>query len=159
MPQFILEYTANIKADADIAALLKKVNDTIIGQDGGIFPPGGTRSRAIELNEYRMADGLADYAFVHVTFKIGSGRTEVQKKRVCDDLFEVMKVHFAPLFATRYLALSMELYEYNEQGTYKHNNVHARFGHRPAMAGTADAAPVSSAGHVAAADMKIGKVL
>jgi 5-carboxymethyl-2-hydroxymuconate isomerase len=127
MPQFILEYTDNIKAEADIPALLKKVNDTIIGQEGAVFPPGGTRSRAIELKDYRMADGAEDDAFVHVTFKIGAGRTDAQKKTVCDDLFEMMKAHFAPLFATRYLALSMELYEYDERGTYKHNNVHARF--------------------------------
>ena len=127
MPQFILEYTSNIKASADIASLLKKVNDVIIGQEGGIFPPGGTRSRAIELTEYRMADGAEDYAFVHATFKIGAGRTDAQKKRVCEDLFEMMKAHFAPLFAAQYLALSMELYEYDERGTYKHNNVHARF--------------------------------
>jgi 5-carboxymethyl-2-hydroxymuconate isomerase len=127
MPQFILEYTDNIKSDADIPGLLKKVNDTIISQEGGIFPIGGTRSRAIELKDYRMADGAADYAFVHVTFKIGAGRSAAQKKKVCDDLFEMMKSHFEPLFATRYLALSMELYEYDERGTYKHNNVHARF--------------------------------
>ena len=127
MPQFILEYTDNIKADADIPGLLEKVNDTIIGQEGSIFPPGGTRSRAIELKDYRMADGADNYAFVHVTFKIGAGRTDAQKKKVCDDLFEMMKTHFASLFATRYLALSMELYEYDERGTYKHNNVHARF--------------------------------
>jgi len=127
MPQVTVEYTDNIKAAADIPLLLKKINDTIIGQEGGIFPPGGTRSRAIELTQYRMADGAADYAFVHVTFKIGAGRTEAQKKKVCDDLFDMMKAHFAPLFATRYLALSMELYEYDERGTYKHNNVHARF--------------------------------
>ena len=127
MPQFILEYTDNIKADADIPGLLRKVNDTIISQEGGVFPIGGTRSRAIELKDYRMADGEADYAFVHVTFKIGAGRSDAQKKRVCDDLFEMMKTHFAALFATRYLALSMELYEYDERGTYKHNNVHARF--------------------------------
>jgi 5-carboxymethyl-2-hydroxymuconate isomerase len=127
MPQFILEYTDNIKAEADIPGLLKKVNDTIIGQEGGVFPIGGTRSRAIELKDYRMADGAADYAFVHATFKIGAGRSDAQKKRVCDALFEMMKEHFAALFSTRYLALSMELYEYDERGTYKHNNVHARF--------------------------------
>jgi 5-carboxymethyl-2-hydroxymuconate isomerase len=127
MPQVVLEYTDNIKAEAAIAALLKKINDTIIGQEGGIFPPGGTRSRAIELKDYRMADGEEDYAFVHTTFKIGAGRTAEQKKRVCDDLFDVIKAHFAELFAKRYLALSMELYEYDERGTYKHNNVHARF--------------------------------
>ena len=127
MPQVVVEYTDNIKAEADIPALLEKINDTIMGQEGGVFPPGGTRSRAIELKDYRMADGAEDYAFVHATFKIGAGRTAEQKKKVCDDLFEVIKSHFAALFATRYLALSMELYEYDERGTYKHNNVHARF--------------------------------
>jgi 5-carboxymethyl-2-hydroxymuconate isomerase len=127
MPQIVIEYTDNIKAEAAIPALLKKINDTIIGQAGGIFPPGGTRSRAIELKDYRMADGEEDYAFVHTTFKIGAGRTAEQKKRVCDDLFDVIKIHFTELFAKRYLALSMELYEYDERGTYKHNNVHARF--------------------------------
>jgi 5-carboxymethyl-2-hydroxymuconate isomerase len=127
MPQIWIEYTGNIKAEADIPALLKKVNETIMGQDGSIFPPGGTRSRAIELTEYRMADGAEDYAFVHATFKIGAGRTPAQKKQVCDDIFDVLKAHFAALFAKRYLAISMELYEYDERGTYKHNNVHARF--------------------------------
>jgi 5-carboxymethyl-2-hydroxymuconate isomerase len=127
MPQIVIEYTDNIKTEAAIPALLKKINDTIISQEGGIFPPGGTRSRAIELKDYRMADGEEDYAFVHATFKIGAGRTAGQKKKVCDDLFNVIKAHFAELFARRYLALSMELYEYDERGTYKHNNVHARF--------------------------------
>lgn len=127
MPQIIIEYTDNIRADAAIPVLLKKINETIIGQPGGIFPPGGTRSRAIELQDYRMADGAEDYAFVHTTFKIGAGRTAEQKKKVCDDLFDVLKTHFAAVFERRYLALSMELYEYDERGTYKHNNVHARF--------------------------------
>src|ERR1700675_4910173 len=125
MPQIVIEYTDNIKTEAAIPALLKKINDTIISQEGGIFPPGGTRSRAIELKDHRRADGEEDYAFVHATFKIGAGRTADQKKKVCDDLFSVIRTHFAELFAKRYLALSMELYEYDERGTYKHNNVHA----------------------------------
>ena len=126
MAHLIIEYTSNIKPDADLSNLLRKANQTIIAQDG-VFPIGGIRSRAIELTDYCMADGAADYAFVHATLKIGAGRTAAQKKRVCDELFEMMKAHFAQLFARRYLALSMELYEFDEGGTYKHNNVHARF--------------------------------
>lgn len=126
MAHLIIEYTSNIRAEADLPALLKKANDIIIAQDG-VFPIGGIRSRAIELTDYRMADGAADYAFVHATFKIGAGRTPAVKKRVCDELFEMMKAHFAALYAKRYLALSMELYEFDEGGTYKHNNVHTRF--------------------------------
>lgn len=126
MPHFFLEYTDNIKAEARIPELLAKVNAILMAQDG-VFPTGGIRSRAIELRDYSIADGAADYAFVHATLKIGSGRTEAQKKRACDELFAMMQEHFAPLFAKRYLALSMEFGEFSEGGTYKHNNLHARF--------------------------------
>ena len=85
------------------------------------------RSRAIELTDYRVADGSADDAFVHVTVKIGAGRDEAVKKKAFDALFETIKAHFADLYAKRYLALSMEIAEFSEAGTYKHNNIHARF--------------------------------
>lgn len=126
MPHVIVEYTSNIRAEADIPRLLKRINESLIAQ-GGVFPIGGIRSRAIELSDWVMADGAADYAFVHVTLKIAAGRDAATKKKACDDLFEAVKAHFADLYARRYLALSMELYEFDEGGTYKHNNVHARF--------------------------------
>jgi len=130
MPHFIVEYTSNIKHEADIPGLLSKANAVLIAQDG-VFPIGGIRSRAIELLDYRMADGEADYAFVHATLKIGAGRTDAVKKKACDELFRMIKDHFASLYAKRYLALSMELAEFNEGGSYKHNNVHARFNKAP----------------------------
>lgn len=126
MPHLIVEYTGNLKPEADIAALLKKANRVLIDQ-GGTFPIGGIRSRAIELTDWCMADGEDDYAFVHITLKIGAGRDDTAKRKVCDALFEMVKTHFAALYAKRYLALSMELVEFSESGTYKHNNVHAKF--------------------------------
>jgi 5-carboxymethyl-2-hydroxymuconate isomerase len=126
MAHLIVEYTANLKADAAVPALLEKVNATLIAQKA-VFPVAGIRSRAIELTDYRMADGAADYAFVHATLKIGAGRSALAKKTTGDAVFAVIKDHFAELFARRYLALSMEIYEFDEAGTYKHNNVHARF--------------------------------
>jgi 5-carboxymethyl-2-hydroxymuconate isomerase len=126
MPHITVEYTANLKRDADIPALLAKINAVMIAQ-GSVFPVGGIRSRAIELTDYRVADGGADDAFVHVTVKIGGGRDEAVKKQAFDALFETIKAHFADLYAQRYLALSMEIAEFSEAGTYKHNNIHARF--------------------------------
>jgi len=126
MAHVIVEYTANIRAEAGVPRLLQTINETLIAQHG-VFPIGGIRSRAIELADYRMADGAADYAFVHVTLKIGAGREPGTKKRVCGELFEAIKAHFSDLYARRLLALSMELYEFDEGGTYKHNNVHGRF--------------------------------
>jgi 5-carboxymethyl-2-hydroxymuconate isomerase len=126
VPHFFLEYTDNIKSEARIPELLRKVNAILMAQ-GGVFPTGGIRSRAIELKDYAIADGAADYAFVHATLKIGAGRSEAEKKKACDELFAMMREHFAPVSAHRYLALSMEFGEFSEAGTYKQNNLHARF--------------------------------
>ncbi|MEK3933723.1 5-carboxymethyl-2-hydroxymuconate Delta-isomerase [Sporosarcina sp. FSL W7-1349] len=126
MPHFIVEYTDNLKEEANIPKLLEKIHEVMIAR-GSVFPIGGIRSRAIELHDYRVADGTEDDAFVHATLKIGAGRSEDVKKEACDALFEVIKDHFAPLMAKRFLALSMELYEFSEAGTYKQNNIHTRF--------------------------------
>lgn len=126
MPHFLIEITDNIAGEADIPGLLKKVNDTLIAQ-GGVFPTGGIRSRAVVLAHYRMADGAEDYAFVHAQLKIGAGRPAEVKKQAGDALFAEIKDHFAALYEKRWLALSMEIAEFDEAGTWKHNNVHARF--------------------------------
>ena len=126
MPHFLIEITDNIAAEADIPGLLKKVNETLIAQ-GGVFPIGGIRSRAVVLEHYRMADGEADYAFAHARLKIGAGRPPEVRKKAGDELFAAITAHFADLYARRYLALSMEIAEFDEAGTWKQNNVHARF--------------------------------
>jgi 5-carboxymethyl-2-hydroxymuconate isomerase len=130
MPHIVVEYTDNIRDDARMPALLKTLNDTLIAQ-GDAFPIGGIRSRAIALHDYRVADGSEDDAFVHVTLKIGAGRSDAVKQAACDALFDALKAHFAELYARRYLALSMELSEFSEAGTYKHNNIHARYRRAP----------------------------
>jgi 5-carboxymethyl-2-hydroxymuconate isomerase len=126
MPHLTFEYTANLEAEGDLPGLLEKANAVLIAQQG-VFPIGGIRSRAIRLEHYRMADGAADYAFVHATLKIGAGRDAATRQHVGDRLFEAMKRHFAALYEKRYLALSLEIAEFSEAGTWKHNNVHARF--------------------------------
>ncbi|BDG37371.1 5-carboxymethyl-2-hydroxymuconate Delta-isomerase [Parageobacillus sp. VR-IP] len=126
MPHFILEYTDNLSEEANIRELLRKIHEVLISRSD-LFPIGGIRSRAIPLKEYYVADGTEDDAFVHGTLKIGAGRSEEDKRAVCEEIFRVMKEHFAPLFEKRYLALSLELYEFSEAGTYKHNNIHQRY--------------------------------
>ncbi|WP_203363008.1 5-carboxymethyl-2-hydroxymuconate Delta-isomerase [Bacillus sp. REN10] len=126
MPHIIIEYTDNIRIEGNIPLLLTQLHQVLINRSD-LFPIGGIRSRAIELHDYRVADGMEDDAFVHMTLKIGAGRSEADKQAVCNELFQVMKQHFNNLFANRYLALSMEVIEFSEAGTYKHNNIHNRF--------------------------------
>ncbi|MFW7204385.1 5-carboxymethyl-2-hydroxymuconate Delta-isomerase [Enterobacter sp. BNK-13] len=125
MPHFIAECTDNIREQADLPALFAKVNEALAAT--GIFPIGGIRSRAHWLDTWQMADGKHDYAFVHMTLKIGAGRSLESREAVGEMLFELIKAHFAALMASRYLALSFELDELHPTLNYKQNNVHALF--------------------------------
>ncbi|MCU6324134.1 5-carboxymethyl-2-hydroxymuconate Delta-isomerase [Enterobacter quasiroggenkampii] len=125
MPHFIAECTDNIREQADLPALFAKVNEALAAT--GIFPIGGIRSRAHWLDTWQMADGKHDYAFVHMTLKIGAGRSLESREAVGEMLFGLIKAHFAELMASRYLALSFELDELHPTLNYKQNNVHALF--------------------------------
>ncbi|AHC35978.1 5-carboxymethyl-2-hydroxymuconate isomerase [Pseudomonas fluorescens] len=123
MPHFIAEYTDNIEQHADLPALFQKVH-TVLG-DSGVFPLGGIRSRGVRLDTWRMADGKHDYAFVHMTLKVGHGRDLATRKAVAESLFEVITQHFAELQSQRLLALSFEMIELHPELNFKQNNVHA----------------------------------
>ena len=125
MPHFIAECTDNIREQADLPGLFAKVNEALAAT--GIFPIGGIRSRAHWLDTWQMADGKHDYAFVHMTLKIGAGRSLESREEVGEMLFALIKTHFAALMASRYLALSFELDELHPTPHYKQNNVHALF--------------------------------
>ena len=125
MPHFIAECTDNIREQADLPGLFAKVNEALAAT--GIFPIGGIRSRAHWLDTWQMADGKQDYAFVHMTLKIGAGRSLESREAVGEMLFALIKAHFAELMADRYLALSFELDELHPTLNYKQNNVHALF--------------------------------
>ncbi len=126
MPHLTFEYTDNLHGEGRIPELLKKANQVLIDQ-GGVFPIGGIRSRAIRLVDYCVADGVADDAFVHATLKIGAGRSDEAKKKTGDELFAMLAAHFVAIYAQRSLALSLEIIEFSEAGTWKQNNIHARY--------------------------------
>lgn len=126
MPHCIIEYTDNLAEDGDIPGLLKTLADALC-DSGGVFPKGGVRVRALRLNEYVVADGTADDAFVNVTVKIGAGRPAAFKSAFFGGLFSLVEAHFADLFARRGLALSLYVEEADEAGSFKKNNIHTRF--------------------------------
>jgi 5-carboxymethyl-2-hydroxymuconate isomerase len=125
MPHFYAECTDNIRREADLPALFAKVNQALA--DTGIFPLAGVRSRAIWLDTWQMADGQRDYAFVHMTLKIGHGRSLESCEQVGAMLFTLITEHFAELMANRFLALSFAMEELDPVLNYKQNNVHALF--------------------------------
>ena len=130
MSHMTLEYSSNLRHGGGITDLCRKLAQfmTMLEVGGSrVFPPGGVRVRAIPCEEYCIADGsLPDAGFVHAVLKIGAGRSDAAKQATAAGLFDIMKGHFADAFANRGLALSLELNEFSESGTLKHNNLHAR---------------------------------
>jgi 5-carboxymethyl-2-hydroxymuconate isomerase len=131
MSHMTLEYSANLRADGDFRGLCGKLAQFMSAlrvEGAPVFPPGGVRVRALACEEYCIADGtLSDAGFVHGVLKIGAGRSDAAKQATCAGLFDIMKTHFADHYARQGLALSLELNEFSEAGTLKHNNLHARF--------------------------------
>jgi 5-carboxymethyl-2-hydroxymuconate isomerase len=125
MPHFITECSENIRTEADLPGLFQQVNRLLA--ESGLFPLAGIRSRAHWVDTWQMADGAHDYAFVHMTLKIGHGRTQQQLMPVMEQLFACIREHFADLMARRYLALSLVVEELHPQLNFKQNNVHALF--------------------------------
>jgi 5-carboxymethyl-2-hydroxymuconate isomerase len=125
-----LEYSGNLRATGQFPDLCRKLAQfmSALQIDGRpVFPPGGVRVRAIPCDEFCIADGtLHDAGFVHAILKIGAGRSDAAKQATVNGLFDIMKSHFADAYAQRGLALSLELNEFSEAGTMKHNNLHAR---------------------------------
>lgn len=123
MPNFIIEYTDNIKKEVDIPRLLESICDVFLSHPEE-FPIGGIKTRAIEVKDYRIADGSEDDGLVHGYVQIKPGRTEETKKQICEELFSVMKEHFADIYEKRGLSISLEL---REVYTYRHSNIKERY--------------------------------
>lgn len=134
MPHLTVEYTANLAPEGDIAGLMPKLARCLVAQrhdDKPVFPIGGVRVRAIEIGQWCIADGsLPDAGFVHAMLKVGAGRAPAALQAAGDAVFEILKAHFAQQHARRGLAISLEMAEFSEAGTWKHNNLHARFAQR-----------------------------
>ncbi|MFM0596531.1 5-carboxymethyl-2-hydroxymuconate Delta-isomerase [Paraburkholderia dilworthii] len=129
MPHLTLEYSANLANADSIGQLCNALAQCLDAQrenEQRVYPLGGIRVRALRCEQYCIADGRPDAAFLHANLKIGAGRSEAAKKATGEALFALIKQHFAAEFEQHGLALSLEINEFSEAGTWKHNNLHAR---------------------------------
>jgi 5-carboxymethyl-2-hydroxymuconate isomerase len=128
MPHLTVEYSANLDATGAIDALCRELAEAIDRQfeDGRkVFPTGGIRVRALRCEHYCIADGRLDAAFVHANFRVGRGRSEAARRAAGAALLAALSGHFAGARARQGLALSVEVNEFNELGTWKQNDLHA----------------------------------
>lgn len=128
MPHILIEYSSNLKERFDIQSLVDRVHDAAL--ETGVFPIGGTRTRAFGRDHYCIADGDPENAFVHVTVRIGTGREMATRQAVADRLFEETCDALADVYQTSPLAISFELLEIDPDFSRKKNNLHHRLSSR-----------------------------
>ena len=131
MPHLTIEYSANLRNFGGFSTLCGELAKVLVDQqaDGKpVYPIGGIRVRAMAAEYWCVGDGsIGDAAFIHARLQIGAGRSEAVRKTTGDALFEALKAHFSREYQSQGLALSLEIAEFSESGTWKHNNLHGRY--------------------------------
>ena len=107
MPHFQIDYSPNLEARLDIAALCAVLRDAAM--ETGIFPLAGVRVRATPVAHIVIADGNPDHAFLDLSVRLREGRDLEIRKRATAQIFEAMQAFCAPVLDSSSLLLSMEM--------------------------------------------------
>jgi 5-carboxymethyl-2-hydroxymuconate isomerase len=123
MPHLRVEYSANLE-DSNITALCAALSDGLAAS--GIFPLGGIRVRAYPAAHIAIADHHPENSFADMVLRIGTGRSETEKKTTGDALMAIAARHFAGPLKGRHFALSLEIVEIGAALSWKVNTIHPR---------------------------------
>ena len=131
MPHVVVQYTANLEPEANVGVLCKALAEVLVSQRDGsgarVFPIGGTRVLAYPSRHYAVADGKGDYAFVYLNLRIAPGRSAGAIERTGEALLAATQVHFAPIFASRTIGVTLQIDEGAPMFDAKHSNLHPLF--------------------------------
>jgi len=134
MPHLVILYTGNLEAQTDMGALCRSLADAMLAvrdeNSQQVYPTGGVRVFAYPAAHYAVADGQRDYAFVYLNLRMGRGRAAPVKQRSGEALLAAARAHFEPLFATRYIGITLQIDEGQEVFDAKHSTIHPLF-HKP----------------------------
>jgi 5-carboxymethyl-2-hydroxymuconate isomerase len=131
MPHVTIQYTANLDPEAEMGALCAALAEVICAQRDGkgrrVFPIGGTRVMAYPAGAHAVADGAPDRAFVYLNVRIAPGRAAPLVAATGDALMAAVRSHFAALFASRPLGITLQIDEGVPVFDAKYSNLHPLF--------------------------------
>ena len=131
MPHVTIQYTANLDPDANMGVLCAALAEVIRAQRDGdgkrVFPIGGTRVLAYPASIFAVADGAPDRAFVYINVRIAPGRAAPLVAAAGEALIAAVRSHFAVLFASRPVGMTLQIDEGAPAFDAKHSNLHPLF--------------------------------
>ena len=122
MPHIFIEHSANLSTRIDLGALTHTVHRAALAT--GVFPEGGIRTRCVPREDYLIADGHIDNAFVHLVLRIGSGRDLATRQRAANAVFEALCEFLEPDMSSHPLGVSLEIQEIVPETSHKKSNLH-----------------------------------
>ena len=81
MPHLTIEYTANISGALDLSAALREINAGLLAT-GIIDAPEQMKSRATQLEHYRVGNFERGEAFIHARLHLMAGRSLGQRQQL-----------------------------------------------------------------------------
>lgn len=126
MPHLSFEFSQGLKARADLTDFARSLRDAMLKT--GIFPLGGIRVRGLACDISVIADESADFEFIHMSCKVGTGRSEEARIEAAEMIYAAAEGWAQAHLGDVPLALSFALDELNPKTSIKrHNTVHNQF--------------------------------
>ena len=107
MPHIQIDYSPNLEARLDIAALCRALRDAAV--ETGVLPLAGIRVRATACTHVVIADGNPDHAFLDISLRLRAGRSAEDRIRATAHIFAAAETFCAGALATSSLMLSFEM--------------------------------------------------
>jgi len=77
----------------------------------------------LRADEYYVANGDRDFAYIHLSFRIGTGRSGDEQTTTFALMKDIVLKHYAPLMQRQAIALSFELSELPPEHRHNANNI------------------------------------
>lgn len=112
MPHVILECSENIAGQLNVNSLFAEIHSVLAKQ----LPTelSSCKSRCVVHNMFYLGDGHQSNAFVHMSVKILSGRTDEIKNSLGNQLVILLRDHFQDYPNKSCLQISVEISELNK---------------------------------------------
>lgn len=123
MPHIIAEYSANLEDSLDVQALVDDLHQAAIAAQ--VAELAGIRSRAARRAHFRVADGNPANGFVHIVARLRVGRSEEQRKRLGQLLFDAADKRLADVYKKHPIGLTVEIHEIDHL-TFRRNTLRER---------------------------------
>lgn len=122
MPHLIVEYSANLEDEVDIAHVVRELHKTALTCP--TFKKAAVRTRAERRDIYEIADSDSENCFIAVGVRILAGRSDEVKSTIGEMLFKTLTDVMSDVYERRPIGISLDISDIDPTYNYKKNNLH-----------------------------------